>query len=669
MSSIGSIFSSAVKSALKAKPVQKLWQWIDANVRIPLIVGSPNPGPLDTRLMAPMRGLYEMVSQPHIHFFTLCKSARVGGTLFAICCILHKIATWPGPIMWVDPTRKTGARFSKVELQPFIKECPPVWSEAIKNKVDFTTLEMTFKSCTLGIVGTGSAAELGGRQAEMLVLNERDKFKQDRSAEAPPAELAVIRTKQFIHTRKVLENSTPTVDKADTWQNFLLGSQHYCYIPCPHCSGKTPKGWKPPTEYDPARSPLSYDPSLAGWQRLTFFSEEKPVPFNVDGTPTPEGETVLEKTGSYKFRQFKDEVTGEYDLEAVRLGTVYECCHCGGELDHEDLLWAYQCYWWRAHNPKAPRDRISAHIWAAYSPFESMGELAKKFLMARGSESKMHDFLNSDLGLPFIRRATNIQETHIDEIVKASPEYFLKQLPRRPILLTMTTDVQQLGFWYTIRAWGIIEEHPDLPTWTAVVDCGELLSWDHVREVAGIKAFSNGRWNTFTWRDPSTGEEFEFRVYVGIIDSGYKAKKQTGVYAFCEEHQDIFQPSKGEGGEKMLGKWFAETPLDSGVILLRYNDERFKQQYYYAVVKERKVIYWLPRNIPSFFKAQVTAEGTREVKDKNGRVNLEWFVEGEQGNHLGDTEKMQEILRDLCIEERMEAERERILAERAAKPL
>jgi hypothetical protein len=117
----------------------------------------------------------------------------------------------------------------------------------------------------------------------------------------------------------------------------------------------------------------------------------------------------------------------------------------------------------------------------------------------------------------------------------------------------------------------------------------------------------------------------------------------------------------------MLGKWFAETPLESGITLLRYNDERFKQQLYYNNIKENKVLWWLPKNVPSFYKSQLTAEGTREVKDKNGRINLEWFVDGEQGNHLGDCEKMQEILRDLCIEERMEAERERILAEREKK--
>ena len=44
------------------------------------------------------------VAGRHIHFFTLCKSARVGGTLlFCICLILGKIVCWPSPILWTDP--------------------------------------------------------------------------------------------------------------------------------------------------------------------------------------------------------------------------------------------------------------------------------------------------------------------------------------------------------------------------------------------------------------------------------------------------------------------------------------------------------------------------------------------------------------------------------------
>jgi phage terminase large subunit GpA-like protein len=162
---------------------------------------------------------------------------------------------------------------------------------------------MYFKGCILRLAGSGSAAELGGFQAEMVVLNERDKLKDKFERESASADLAKVRSKQFYHTRKIIQNSTPTIDTADTWVEFMAGSQHYCYLPCPHCGGR---------------------------QRLTFFEDQKEVPFDGKGIPLPPGQTRLEKTGRVKFEQFKKWVERSsserkdfrYDLRAVGVGAI-----------------------------------------------------------------------------------------------------------------------------------------------------------------------------------------------------------------------------------------------------------------------------------------------------------------------------------------------------------
>ncbi len=643
MISASLIIRRCVEAALKARPIQRVWQWIDENVVIPMIVGSTNPGPMDSALVPPMRGLYDLYWQSHVHFFTFAKSARVGGTLFCICCMLHKIGVWPGPILWVDPTRKTALRFSRGELQPHILDCPPVHDLAVISKTTWTTLEMQFRACTLGIVGAGSAAELAGRQAEMLILNERDKFKQDLRAEAPPAQLAIIRTKQFRHTRKILENSTPTLEGADTWQNFLAGSQHYCYVPCPHCSTVGGGDWKPPPPADCeiGRSPLSYDPALKGWQRFVFFQEEKEVPFDVDGKPLPAGETRIEKTGRVDFTHCKKPGRDDYNLDRVEQETGYACADCGKSIEHTELNWMLRRYWWRAHNTRASRDRISAHFWAGYSPFEHWGQLAKKFLQSRGSQSKMHDFYNSDLGLPFVRHATTIREDDIDRVIKRSPDYVMRSLPAEPILLTMTVDVQGFGFWWSIRAWGVSWEHDDRPTWSALIDCGPAVSWEQIEEFAGLKASDDGTWNRYTFGGK------EYQVTAGLVDSGFEAQQGKRVYDFCIRHADVFSPSKGGSRQHLRGKFVTETLVaDDALKLVWYWDDHFKQTLYYERIKEGRGQWWLPRDAPDYYRSQLTAERTIEVKQKNGTIALEWVVEGEQGNHLGDTEKMHETLRD-----------------------
>ena len=66
-------------------------------------------------------------------------------------------------------------------------------------------------------------------------------------------------------------------------------------------------------------------------------------------------------------------------------------------------------------------------------------------------------------------------------------------------------------------------------------------------------------------------------------------------------------------------------------------------------------------NTPDFYKKQLTAEHTEEEKQKNGTLKLVWVVSGEEGNHLGDTEKMHETRRD-AIEEKFDEMREARLA-------
>ncbi len=622
-----------VGKMLQPRPVEKMWQWIDRHVVIPLIVGSTRPGALNTKLTPHLRGLFDLYWQSKTRYFTLAKSARVGGTLLSICCVLHKIATWPGPILWVDPTRKTAMRFSRGEMQPHLKACKVVAEQIIDDKKHFTTLEMILRVCTLGIVGAGSAADLAGRQAEMVVINEGDKLRNDIKAEAPPGELAIIRSKQFHFTRKILWNSTPTVEEGETWQRFLAGSQHYCYVPCPQCKVKS---------------------------RISFIPEEKEVPFDLDGSPLPKDdkgkqETRIEKTISIYFKHCKE---GEkYNLERVERETMFHCGNCDETIDALNLNWMLQRYEWRAHNLAAPVDTISAHTWAAYSPFETIGGLAKKFLLARGSMSKLHDFYNSDLGLPFKRYATALSESDIDRIIKRSPDFVLGQLPFKPELLTMTSDVQGFGFWWSIRAWGILWDVEGNPTATATIDYGSAVSWDQIEEFAGLKLNDAGERHGYTWKNED-GTEERLHVYAGLIDSGYEAQQNKKVYEFCLRHRDVFSPSKGGTRGNMRGKTVTLAPVyDDQLQLVWYDDNHFKQQLYYSLLKENRVHHYLPRNVGTDYIKQVTAERTVEKKLPNGAMILEWKVEGPDGNHLGDTEKMHETFRDQ-IEEQFDGIRE-----------
>jgi phage terminase large subunit GpA-like protein len=640
--------TEVIAAVVQPRPTQRVWEWIDQHVEIPVIAGAVNPGPLRTSRFPIYRDLYDLYWQPHVRTFTLCKSARVGGTLFAICCVLHKIDVWPQAILWVDPTRKTARDFSRSELIPFVQACKPTAKQALQGESTWTTLMMHFKGCILRLAGSGSAAELGGFQAEMVVLNERDKLKDKFQKESASADLAKARSKQFHQTRKIIENSTPTLDTADTWIEFQIGSQHYCYVPCPHCQAK---------------------------QRLTFFSEDKDVPFDAEGRPLAEGEKRPEKTGRVKFEQFKiwgervstsgetEKVSRGYALEKVEVGSTYECASCRKDIEHTELNWMLEHAEWRSHNRDAPADHISAHVSALYSPFETWGQLGKKFIAARGSVRKMHDFYNADLGLPFIRYATSIKESDIDRVVKRSPRpYILRELPFQPELLSMCVDVQSFGFWWSIRAWGVLWEHADRPIWSALIDYGPAVSWEQIEELAAIKPDRDGHINRYRFKD-AEGTLHEYQVMAGLVDSGFEAQQNKNVYEFCLKNAHVFSPSKGGSQGHLRGKIMTSSPvMDAQLELVWYFDDWYKQQLYYHNIKEEKALWWLPVNLDRDYKAQLTAEYTAE---KNGK--LVWEVAGEQGNHLGDTEKLHEVLREEIEKRLIEMIEDRDALEAAAE--
>lgn len=630
LASVPGIIRRVCFAALQVRPFQCIWEWIDENVVIPQIVGSINPGALDTSKMPFWRGIYDLYWNRRTHFITICASARIGKTLFPICCAMHKIAVWAGPILWLDPTRKTAVAFSRAELQAFFLECAAVKERAIIDKTHWTTLMMHFLGCIFRIVGGGSPAELAGFQAELVIINESDKVKHSVKAESPSQELAIVRTKQFGHTRKIIEESTPTTEWGRIWRRFKEGSQHYVYLPCPHCGHK---------------------------QRLTFFAEEKEVPFDADGKPLAPGTKRTEKTGRFKFEHLKTP-EGHYDLQRVERETVYECAGCQGEINQSHQPWMLRRYELRSHNLKAPIDDISVHLWSALSPFEIWGMIAKKFLLARGSAAKMHDFYNSDLGLPFIRKATDIKIDDIDAVIARSPEYLLRSIPRKPEFLTMCVDVQGDGFWWSIRAHGLAFDQPDLPCWSALIDYGAAVSWAQIEEIAGIKADRDGHTNKYIYTD-ADGAITEYLVDAGLIDSGFEAQQNKKVYSFTLKNADVFSPSKGGGWQHLRGQDVRTSPInDDQQDLVWYYDDGFKQQLYYHCIKEHKRLWWLPRNTGPDYKAQLTAERTQEEQQPNGETKLVWKVEGEQGNHIGDTEKMHEVLFDSAIEPKLAEIRE-----------
>ena len=577
MSKAADLWRRLCQKFFKPRSNLKLWQWIDANVVMPRF--SQYPGPHNSGLLPYFRGLYDAYEHPRTRFFILAKSAQVGGTVFLQNVVCHDIAEDPAPGLYVTSNEKNAKRFSKQELQPHLRNCRAVREQIINKRTHWSTLEMIFKTCILGLVGSNSPANLASRPVKHLKCDEPDKWPEESKKEAPAYELALARTKTYESSRKVAMVCTPTVPNGTIWTEYLKGSQLKYHVPCRYCGHR---------------------------QELTFFY-------------TPE-------SGGVRYPDTKD-ASGVWDIDAAARGARYVCRHCGGEHEEKHKRAMIDAGEWVATNPSAPEEIVSAHICALYSPFETWDGMVRKYLHAIDSAGKLHDFYNNFLGLPWVRHATTVKVSELQEIAATSPEYRRGELPFAPRLLVMTADVQQDKFWWAIRAFAPNKD-------SALIDYGSAISYPDLDEISRRVYRHDGR---------------DYCVYKVMIDSGYTAKRKAGVYDWCLSQGGRFFPSKGATKSQGLLQTIRETIIthrQAKLILTQYDDEVYLEELYRRRIKERAgPKWWLPRDLTADYFEQLTAERLLEKESATGKKELIWDPEG-RPNHLGDAEKMQLVCAD-----------------------
>lgn len=693
------MFRSVLRAILLPLPREKIWQFLEKVVFIPLIAGSKKPGPLDTSEMPIWRGLLEKYADPRTRYFTLAKAARIGGTLFfGISLIIEKILRWPGPIGWLDPTGKTAKSVSKREITPFLEACPEIFNQAcpdasplaIVSKSTWTWAEKFFKNCIFSLLSAGSINDLGGRQWELVIINEQDRI-PDRSKDAPtPSNEAEVRSSQFEQTRKIVRNSTPFSDGGLTWTEFIAGSQDYGHVPCPECGGyqrltmfsepAEPDVWMRVTLDDPILSDSwswnNHRPEKEGgtsqWDVATGSpfcrppdsqrpSDPKHVKYSVDGR------TALVKGISGTGRvwwppECKDRRTAHWDVDKVAKLARYECAFCKAKIRQDQFPVMLDRYQLRSHNIRAPREHVSAQVSSLYSPWTSIGQLAKAWLLCQGSASKLRGFFNLILGIPAPAAPTKVTPKHLQLIQRESHEYRRQfpenpeaelRLPLRPVCLTVQADVQQEGIWYTVRAL--------LPDGARM-----LLAWGHCGGFTELDRIASREWIFDHGED--CPEPFRFEVFSGysgiaglplatcIIDTGWKTKRSGSVYEFIHEQGGRWVGVRGGqfaalGKEKPIAQEtftfnYAGSKLPAAqvdVAVIQQNDFTLTEHFSRFVLKERRrPQYHLPTDLDDHLKEQITAPYLSKKKLPDGRTIDEWKFECDP--HLYDCEKYGEVL-------------------------
>ena len=566
-------------------------QWVQKFIRL-THRQSIHKGLYSLRRTPYFKEVYDCIIDPEVRMVSFMKSAQVGYSQLLANLCFYLICNRTNPIGIIFPSQSLAQQWSERCLHNGMESCAPLQDFMTGDCDDIRRSEFTFTSCNLKVIGGGSANKLSSNNICYLFIDEADKL-EDFNTEAAVIELAIDRTITYQETKdaKIFMGSTPTLAGAsEIEKHYEEGSQSKYLVPCPHCQHE---------------------------QELVFQQ--------------------------VKWPDCKED--NAYDLGKVEKMAHYECIHCKKAIDESEKSSMINMGRWVATNDKAPKDLKSYHISALYSLSVSWGYIARQFLISKNDRSRLQNFHNSILGLPWTPHLSNVTPEALTEIIRTSPEYNKGFLPAKTKALVMGCDTQQDSQYFSILA--ILESDR-----VALVDWGQTISWEDLYRVSQTQYHISGDMDVMG-------------IYGAFIDAGGNRTGQ--VYDFCQQGGNLFVPVFGRTEAQKL-----YSPLRRGTInvkgrpldVINVHDRMFSENMLLNHLRPTgNDMLYLPKDADDGFLLKQLADVTLiEKKDAKGFVRQELKTSG--NNHYFDCVKyalaMRYMIAPLLVDEPKEAPKEEV---------
>lgn len=621
---IWNILRRAVLTVFVVRETLNLWQWSDLYVFLDSRF-SARPGRYDSRYTCYLRGPMAALSDRKVRRVTIKKGAQIGFTTMIANFIMYLVDMDPGPTLLVQSSNKMVRRYVRRELHPRFLGCERIIPYLPANRrTQFTTSEMYFTTMDFFCTGAGNAAQLASLPIKNAIGDEVDKWPLEDEKEASRKDLLEVRTITYEEIRKIVLGSTPTVPEMTISVEYQKGSQEEFHLPCPHC------GHLQVPLFENLMADHKKNKNKDGTWKLDEVAKNTQLRCSSTGFITK---------GTSLVGRIRDELPAGQTIEKIEKALNSE--PCGKLIQQSKKQWMMRRGVWLVTNTHAPEDHRSFNIRGELSNKPNWGALFKDFLQMKDKPGGLHHFYNSYLGREWERKANTITKKAIKRIQDECPIKYrlgrpddaeaLLPLAFRPVVITMHVDVQQAEFYWTMRAWMADGSR-------FLIANGRSVSYDELVRI------SNRTW-TFTHED---GTPEEFQMFMGVIDSGYRAKRGSSVYSFVHEQGGRWIASKG-GGYKGKEAPVVETLVqhryqgeEVSIPFVHYNDDVMKEHLYRFVIKERREPKWyLPERLDPDYIEQITAEKLVEKRDSEGRVYHIWHADIDP--HWGDCEKESEI--------------------------
>ncbi|HBH54969.1 MAG TPA: hypothetical protein DDY91_24060 [Planctomycetaceae bacterium] len=431
---------------------------------------------------------------------------RLGKTFFGSCCLLNAAHQSPSPMMLASSREKLSVDVT-ARLYEMLRRGP--LSTLLVQPEHLQKRDLVeFEAARCFVAWSRSPSSLADKNCRVGHANEVDKWEQQgTSTEGDPLDLFLDRFNDFLPSRKVIIEGTPSVkhrSRVERWR--LLGSNCRLQVPCRLCNR----------------------------YQILILGDEK-TPHGVKWDAGPDGRT---------------------DLDTAAATAHYVCEHCRGRLNSEDRPWMLRRGVWvpegcTVDDPAAlelsladPRpewrgwDRAR---WIRGTPAKTgevasyqlpswyaqaipgWGDFARRFLTVKSRPQSLRAFVNqwkAETWEASERRETweKLGERLIDQNL---PEGIA---PARTVVVTAGIDKQISHYVYILVAW----DHTERPHVLSYGTCQELEQLDAAVFDRTIPLELGG----------------SARTRLALMDSGFRAS-QVYRYARSPRRRKRMYPAKG----------------------------------------------------------------------------------------------------------------------------
>lgn len=461
------------RRTLCSRPKEGLLAWAIKWIKLRGSESGDFPGGYDPDINPLPTLLFDLYESGEYDEVIVKKSSQSGWTLIIFIFLCWFVTFVRRNFLYALDSEEEVEKICTERFQPLLQDCAPVKRRVRAGPSPLTKVLLRFEGLTGYMTGAKSLGKVSNKSVGVAVVDEVSALEKALSPAAVKANLKEIRARM----KKQATGFFINISKPGTWegiinQEYLTGTQHRCFVPCPHCS-------------EQAGEPSGYQ--VIEWEQI-------------------------------KFGHCKD-LAGGWDYKRIEEETYFECVHCQKAiLERESKAWMVTHRQWRQTNfgedPKnkpEPR-RASVENTDLYSTFPNLtwGRLAVKYVKALGDPEELKNFFRDHLARPDKPEAVQTEESII---YKMTGGYTRGECPFLPRKIVMGVD-KQLHTWKWVKTAFNFEGD----AW--VVDWGEVINPDALKEEAD-KPIIIKRWPDHI----PEAERINPVVYRGLVDERYSQKE------------------------------------------------------------------------------------------------------------------------------------------------